>query len=121
MEFSVSKKIFHRPIFLFILTGFLIALSCVYHLGIVGIIVGVRAIYLLKKAFDYKRSFKMLLGENQLTIQVGFNDPLLNLFIEKENIVGIKEESKGLLFKRPVLFVSLKNGSVIPLDYVEKT
>ena len=114
---KIDISIWFLPLFLFILTAFLFSLSAVYHLGIIGVIVFIRTIFVSLTHYRYFKNFDIEIKNNTYNLNFGVKYPF-SISFKEEDLLKI-ETYQSKLFKKPTTIFFLKNGNSIPVEFLK--
>ena len=98
-KLEIDKSIWYLPLFLIGLSLFLFSLSFTLHLGIIGVIVFVRAIFVSINHYRYYKNFKCEIENGIYTLKFGFKYPF-RIFIEENDILDIELKTSKLFKKQ---------------------
>jgi len=84
-SFKISLFYFKQTIILFSVSFFLFALTSFYHLGIIGVIVFIRALFMLRSEYIGYKSYSVIRMENGYFITRGKEE----IFIPVEDILDV--------------------------------
>jgi len=82
-SYPISLFYFKQTIILFLVSFFLFTLTSVYHLGVIGVIVFIRALFMFRTEYIGYKSYSIIKNENGYFITRGKEE----IFIPAEDII----------------------------------